>query len=97
MENEQEYELKSMRGKRQRAEVIIYTQSYKIIGTVHTMPGSRILDFLNSRAEARFIAVTGANIYTLPEEHLIQTADFFVLNKNEIVMTFLKSPDSKNI
>ena len=82
---------KTMQGRRDRIEVIIYTQTYKIVGIVHTMPASRLVDFMNSKMADLFIVVTNANIYTLPEEKLIQTADFFAVNKKAITMVFPKA------
>jgi len=77
-----EYTAKTMQvGKREKLEVVIYTQTFKIVGTVHTMPASRLVDFMNSKfmnfKEADlFIVVTDANVYTLPEEKLLQAAEF---------------------
>ena len=83
---------KTMQGRRDRIEVIIYTQTYKIVGTVHTMPASRLVDFMNSKMADLFMVVTDANVYTLPEEKLLQTADFFAVNKKAITMVFPKAP-----
>jgi hypothetical protein len=58
------------------------------------MPASRIVDFLNAKAPDLFIVVTDANVYTMPEEKLLQAADFFVINKKAIMMVFPKMPDT---
>jgi hypothetical protein len=84
--------IKSMQGRRERLEVVIYTQTHKIIGTVHTMPASRLVDFMNSKGADLFIVVTDANVYILPEEKLLQAADFFAINKKAIMMVFPKAP-----
>ncbi|MCX6007347.1 MAG: hypothetical protein NTZ34_08860, partial [Chloroflexi bacterium] len=83
---------KPMQGRRDKLEVIIYTQTHKIVGTVHTMPASRLVDFMNSKVVELFIVVTGASVYTLPEEKLLQTADFLALNKKGIMMVLPKPP-----
>jgi hypothetical protein len=87
-----DYTTKTMYGKREKLEVVIYSQTHKIIGSVHTMPAHRLIDFLNSKATDLFIIVTDANIYTLPEEKLLQAVDFFAINKKAIMMVFPKQP-----
>jgi hypothetical protein len=83
-----------LRGKREKLEVVIYTQTHKIVGTIHTMPASRLVDFMNSKAVDSFMVVTQATVYTLPEEKLIQAADFFAINKRAIMMVFPKPPSA---
>jgi hypothetical protein len=83
---------KAMHGKRDRIEVIIYTQTHKIVGTMHTMPASRLVDFINAKTADLFVAVTHAKVYSLPDEKLLQTTDFLAINKKEIVMVFPKAP-----
>ena len=87
-----DYTIKTMHGRRDKLEVIIYSQTHKIMGTVHTMPASRMVDFLNSKTAELFIVVTDANVYTLPEEELLQTANFFAINRKAIMMVFPKPP-----
>lgn len=89
-----EYTIKTLQGKREKLEVVIYTQTSKITGNVHTMPASRLVDFMNSKAGELFIVVTGASVYSLPDERMIRTADFFVLNRKAIMMVFPASPGS---
>ena len=83
---------RTMKGKRERLEVIIYTQFHKIVGTVHTMPASRLVDFLNAKAPDLFMVVTDAEVYGLPEEYLLQVADFFAINRKAIMMVFPRAP-----
>jgi ABC-type molybdate transport system substrate-binding protein len=85
---------KAMLARRHRFEVIIYTQTHKIVGVVHTMPASRLVDFMNSKAADLFIVVTDAEVYKLPDDQLIQTADYFAINKDAIMMVFPKVPGS---
>ena len=83
---------KAMHGKRDRIEVVIYTQTHKTIGTMHIMPASRLVDFINAKTADLFVVVTDAEVYTLPDEKLLQTTDFLAINKKEIVMVFPKAP-----
>jgi len=83
---------KAMHGRRDRLEVVIFTQTHKMIGTVHTMPTSRLVDFMNAKTAEPFVVVTGVNVYSLPDEKLLQSADFLAINKKEIVMIFPKTP-----
>jgi len=85
---------KAMLARRHRFEVIIYTQTHKIVGVVHTMPACRLVDFMNSKAADLFIVVTDANVYTLPEEDLLQAADFFAINKKAVMVVFPKAHDT---
>ena len=89
--------IKTMQGRREKLEVVIYTQTHKIIGIIHTMPASRLVDFMNSKGADLFIVVTDATIYTLPEEKLIQSADFFAINKKSIMMVFPKAHGAPGI
>lgn len=84
--------IKTMQGRREKLEVVIYTQTHKIVGVVHTMPASRLVDFMNSKGADLFIVVTDANVYILPEEKLLQSANFFAVNKKAIMMVFPKAP-----
>ena len=86
--------IQTMQGRREKLDVVIYTQTHKIIGTVHTMPASRLVDFMNSKRADLFIVVTDANVYILPEEKLLQSADFFATNKKAIMMVFPKAPSA---
>ena len=90
---------KTMRVRRERLEVIIYTQTLKIVGTVHTLPNSRLVDFMNAKfmdfkETDLFIVVTDAIIYTLPTENILQTAEFLAINKKAIMLVLPKPPDT---
>ena len=90
-----EYTVKPMQGRRERLEVVIYTQTHKIVGTVHAMPASRLVDCMNSRMAGPFIVVTDASVYMLSDEKLIQSADFFAINKKAITMVFPTTPGAQ--
>jgi len=71
--------------KKEKFEVIIRTIEEKIEGKVHMLPGGRLLDMLNNKDE-NFVAVSDANVYSLPTGKLIFEAEFLVLNKTQIVL-----------
>ena len=87
-----EYTSKRVQGNWEKLEVVIYTQSHKIVGNIHSTPGSRLIDFINSKAADLFMVVTDAEVYKLPEEKLVQVAEYFAINKRAIVMVFPKQP-----
>jgi hypothetical protein len=87
-----DYTVKTMHGRREKLEVVIYTQSHKIVGNIHIMPAGRLVDFMNSKTADLFIVVTSADVYTLPEEKLLQSADFFAINRHAIMMVFPQTP-----
>jgi hypothetical protein len=89
-----EYKVSAMHGRRDKLGVEIYTQNFIIEGFIHSMPGSRLVDFLNSKTGVLFIVVTDARIYSIHEHHLLHTLEFLVLNRDEILMVFPRSSPS---
>jgi len=87
-----EYTSKRVHGNWEKMEVVIYTQTHKIVGNIHSTPGSRLVDFINSKASDLFMVVTDATVYELPDEKLIQVAEYFAINRGAIVMVFPKQP-----
>jgi hypothetical protein len=82
-----------------KVEVIIYTPTLKIVGTVHTLPNSRLVDFMNAKfmdfkETDIFIVVTNAMVYTLPTESILQAAEFLAINKKSIMLILPKPPDT---
>lgn len=77
-----------LKAKRDRVEVMIYTQNHRVEGEVHTQPGGRLTDFVNSRGDQSFIPVTNAKVYDMSGEKQLFTADFLAVNKNGISMIF---------
>jgi len=69
---------------KKKTEVIIETQQYRIVGTVHLEYKSRLLDMLNMDSQ-HFIAVTTASIYSRDDGKLLYNSNFLGLNKNHIV------------
>lgn len=89
-----EYTSKRVQGNWEKLEVVIYTQTHKIIGNIHSTPASRLVDFINSKAAEPFMVVTDAEVYTLPEEKLVQVAEYFAINKGAIMMVFPRRPSA---
>jgi hypothetical protein len=87
-----ENEFNKIRVRKTTFKVIIYTQANKIFGTIHTMPGDRLIDFMNSKAADTFVVVTDASVYSLPEENLIQSTEYFAINRQAIMMIFPQTP-----
>ena len=73
--------------KKERLQVVIFTQNYRVEGEVHIQPGSRLTDFINV-GDKSFIAVTNARVYNLSEEEPVHVVDFLTLNRNGITMAF---------
>lgn len=92
-----EYTSKRVQGNWEKLEVVIYTQTHKVVGNIHSTPGSRLVDFINSKAPDLFMVVTDATVYELPGEKLIQVAEYFAINKGAIVMVFPKEPAAPTI
>ena len=65
----------------QTTQVVIFTDVYRIRGTIDLLPGARITDFMS---EARaFIAVTGAEVRRVNGDHLVD-APFLNINRDRI-------------
>lgn len=72
----------------EQVEVIIFIQNFMVEGTVYTLPGERLSDFLNM--PKKFIPVTKANIYLLADKQLVYQVDFLDLNVDYISAIFPK-------
>ncbi len=79
--------------KQEQVEVVIFIQNFMVEGTIYTLPGERLSDFLN--VPMQFIPVTDGNIYILPERKLIYNVEFLNLNKNYISAIFPKKERGK--
>ena len=73
--------------------VVVFIQNFMIEGTIYTLSGERISDFLNTPMQ--FIPVTDVNIYILPERKLVYEVEFLNLNKNYISAIFPKKERGK--
>lgn len=74
--------------KKDRAEVIILTDQYRIEGTVHLVPKARLTDFLN-RPDNHFIPMTNVVVYSQNGQEHYRT-DYLALNKTKITFLSLK-------
>ena len=68
--------------------VVILIQDFMIEGTVYTLPGERLSDFLN--VPKKFIPVTQASIYQLPDRKLVYQIEFLNLNVEYVSAIFPK-------
>jgi uncharacterized protein DUF6812 len=69
----------------ERIEALIRTSDQQLIlGKVHSQPGKRLKDELNSDS-ARFIAVTDARVYDASGGQLLYEAAFLLLANDHIV------------
>ncbi|MFH1784158.1 MAG: hypothetical protein ABH868_04600 [bacterium] len=66
--------------------VVIFIQNFIIEGTIHTLMKERLSDFLN--VSRKFIPVTSASIYKLPEKELVDKVKFMDINKDYITAIF---------
>jgi hypothetical protein len=62
--------------KKNRHFVVILTRDYRIEGEIHILPGSRITDFVNSKTSEDFVAVTNAEIISLPKDMSISKVEY---------------------
>jgi len=67
--------------------VKIKTSSAIVIGCIHTMPGSRVSDYIKSQTR-RFIPVTDATVYPLEE---VPKNDLNISGKNDIIFVNVDS------
>ncbi|MFH1239203.1 MAG: hypothetical protein V1653_03720 [bacterium] len=72
----------------EKVEIVAFIQNFMIEGTVYTLPGERLSDFLNM--PKKFIPVTKASIYQLPEKKLVYQVDFLNLSVDYISAIFPK-------
>jgi hypothetical protein len=69
----------------ERIEALIRTSDRQfILGKVHSQPGKRLKDEMNSDS-ARFIAVTDARVYDASGQQLLYEAAFLLLANDHIV------------
>lgn len=65
-------------------EVVILTLNEKIIGKIHGIPDTRMLDTLNKRS-CEFIPVSDAEVYQKTDDKLLFRTQFLSLNITQIV------------
>ena len=70
-----------MNDEKQNTHVVIFTDSFRVRGSVDLIPGARITDFMS---EARdFIAVTDAEVRRINGDHVVD-APFLNINRDHI-------------
>ncbi|MBM3463896.1 MAG: hypothetical protein FJX76_17510 [Armatimonadetes bacterium] len=73
-----------VRAVKEKIPVILLTNSYRLEGEMHVVPGGRLLDEINK--ERDFIPITNATVYEVAGEAPLDTLDFIAVNKSLVVM-----------
>jgi hypothetical protein len=74
--------------KKDKLVVAILTQDYRIEGEVHVLPDSRLTDFVNSKTNEDFIAVTHAEIISLSKNMSVSKVEYLAINKSYITLVY---------
>lgn len=74
----------SRRIEKVRVRVLIYTNLFRIEGFIYVIPGSRLIDFLNTPGD--FIPITDATLRFLAGEKETLQKDFLALRKSNIIL-----------
>lgn len=74
----------SRRIEKVQVRVRIYTNLFLIEGFIYVIPGSRLIDFLNTPGD--FIPITDATVRFLPSEKEAYKKDFLALRKSNIML-----------
>jgi hypothetical protein len=69
-------------------DVIIITRQYRVVGTMHIVPGTRITDCLSAYAKEGFVPITDVKVYSLTDSALILESKFMDLNADAIIFTY---------
>ncbi len=70
-----------------RVEVVIATNAYRIEGEMHVLAGSRLTDALNSKAKD-FFAITGAKVRDLKTDEILFEPEYLAVNRASITCIF---------
>ncbi|MEW5766271.1 MAG: hypothetical protein AB1797_01420 [bacterium] len=65
---------------------VIFTDYYRLEGTIHVKAGDRFSDFLNVSKD--FIPLTNVSLYTMPDNTLLYQVGFLGLNRKDITIIF---------
>jgi hypothetical protein len=76
------------RVKKEKLIVVILTTDYKIEGEVHIQPASRLTDYVNSKNDEMFIAITNAEVTPIHQESNATKVDYLALNKKDVIMIY---------
>jgi len=74
--------------KKDQLSVVILTRDHIIQGEVHVLPGTRLTDFVNSKPDNDFIAVTNAEVFPISQSKDILKTKFLAINKSYITMIY---------
>lgn len=72
-----------------QVEVVIFMQTSRIEGKLHLPSGGRLTDYL-ALAERKFVPITDASIYILPENRLLCSVPFVNVNKDFVIYIYPK-------
>ena len=64
--------------------VVVQTPANMIVGVIHVNPEQRLKDELNSDS-GRFLAVTGAQVYTESGEKMLYATEFLLVAFDQII------------
>lgn len=76
------------KAERQPVQVEILTERYKVFGTLHLLPGTRVTDYLNRSIEGHslhFLPLTQVKIHDASNDDLLHERDFIEMNINHIL------------
>jgi hypothetical protein len=74
--------------KKDKLLVAILTEDYRIEGRIHLLPDSRLTDFVNSKTNEDFIAMTHAEIISLDKDMAVTKVPYLAINKGSITMVY---------
>jgi|GEM_PF-711218 hypothetical protein len=83
----------SRRIEKVRVRVLIYTNLFRIEGFIYVIPGSRLIDFLNTPGD--FIPITDATLRFLAGEKETLQKDFLALRKSNIILLMEAEEDKE--
>jgi len=64
--------------------VVVYTDRYRIEGTMFRLPNLRVTDAINQAAS--FLALKDATVYTLDTNTLLMSHPFVAIHKHHVVL-----------
>lgn len=73
---------------RNPVEVVIFTEQYRIVGTMYVVPGTRVTDYLVSRVEGNFIPLTDVKVYSVKSAQLFFETKFLNVSVSAIIITY---------
>jgi hypothetical protein len=68
---------------KEKIKVTVLVERFRIVGEMSRYPGARLLDLVNIK-DSSFIPITDAQIFSLSDGKLLQSAEFVGVNRNAI-------------